>query len=767
MTAKTEQFKNYLEVSGFEVSQSGRLECPVCGHENTASLTDGKIKCFHASCKLAEAGLITMQQYVRDFSDDGEWVLEQLAIINPEDEEKPAAFEVDVATNHKIYEMAAAFFHEALLEKPKYLNHLLNKRKRTMKGIKHFKVGLVNDTNRLLTRLLNTFSEGEVEDSGLYKYDGFELKCQLPYNTYIYPIWWKNKIRTMKTKPSQTSSETFKGSYTSKVFTGDDFPSFLNSQSLKDDEVILVEGENDCMRLWEMGKTNTVAILGSLSAKQIQYFKKLRGKKTVYLCFDNDEAGQKYTSQLADALKNKNNVTLKQITYIGEDPDTGENFNWEGVDIPTGNTNSGTENTENMDAEVAYFSERYVKVEVGSRIIYANKKYRNQWLDSKQLMEKHADKKKALKNWMAYHAEFAERGVCCDYSTRDYLIDEQFNMFEGFALNPVEGQLPEKYLSFVREVICHGNEENYTYILDWLSDLFQNPSSQTSIVPVIISEQGAGKNLFVSPIQKIIGTRYATRIDDIETIIGTYNGMLENKLFINLDEATFGKSKREKNRFKSLTGNPTVTINEKFKPPYEAQFSCRFIVTSNEIAPVGVEPGNRRYFVLEADNSRIPDQQYYRDIWMELDDEHLSALYHFLSTREISADYNRTYVKSTSYVTDMMSQTLDSVGLWLEEVKEDLVSSEENWKFRGMKDRVKLSDLHECYKKWYENNKASLKYSEQFSISRFGKLLRSRYWKDLEYGTFKFGEKSAKGFMLSREGESELDEFEEELKKIS
>lgn len=757
---QTDSFQSYLESKGFEVRENGRINiCPLCGKGESASLMDGKIKCFHVGCSLSERGLVSFSDFIKEYDPKDLHNLDDYSEV--EGDTRRDIIEVDVQKNHEIFSDAVDFFQEVLFESVSSLHYLTEKRGRTEGSIRHFKVGLVNETDRLYNRLKNRFSIDEIEESGLFRYDGMDMVCTLPQHVYTYPIWWKGKIRTIKFKGEG------KNGYVARKYTGQDYCSFLNIEALKKEEFILVEGENDCMRLWELGR-NAVAILGSLSSDQISYLKKLRNTKTIFLCFDNDEAGDKYNQKIVKAFEKKRSVTLKQIPYKGADPDVGEDFNWEGTDVDHILKAIEVKRKEELKEEAQFFTDRYVKVEVGSKIIYANKRYRTQWLESRALLEKHGDMREALQEWMDLHAEFAERGVCCNFSTSDFIIDDQFNMFQGFDVQAQKGDLPMKWLRFVEDLICNGDEENYIYLLDWICDIFQNPNNSTAIVPVITSAQGAGKNRFADILLEIIGKLHSVRVDSFDALTGNYNGIIENKLLIHLDEATYGKSKKEQNRFKSLTGNQTMTINKKYQPVYSTDFSGRFIVTSNESAPVSVEVGNRRFFVLEASNERVGDYQYFSDIMEEVNDKKkLAALYHYFCTRKISENYDRYTVKSTVYEKTMMQETLDSVGSWLCEVDEELASPVVNWKTQTVDGKIKLSELYQCYETWYEDNKASIRYEEKPTIIGFGKILRTKYWSDAEYGTFKFGKRAAKGFQLKKEDADDLDKFEKEVEDLN
>ncbi|OQY40935.1 MAG: hypothetical protein B6229_00430 [Spirochaetaceae bacterium 4572_7] len=389
----------------------------------------------------------------------------------------------------------------------------------------------------------------------------------------------------------------------------------------------------------------------------------------------------------------------------------------------------------------------YIMLELGGQILYANKNDREMWLNKYHLLQKTNKTSMDYQNWRNKGVEYAN-GVTCDFTNTDVIVDKKLNMFMGFPITENKGEIPTNWLKLVKEVICSNNNEYFTYLLDWISDMFQNPQESTAVVPVIISEQGAGKGLFYSAIKKIMGI-YSGEVGTFEQVLGDFNGILNKKLLINMDEATFGKSKKEQGRLKYLTGTNQITINEKYKPSYTIPFSCRFLITSNFSTPVGVERDNRRFFVLEASNDKIDKKEYYEKVISEISsDEKMSSLLYFLKNRKISDTYNRKYVIHTIHEEDMKKEIQDSVGVWLDEINEDLVEPFENYKTFVKDDKIGLKDLYKTYSQWYENHRNTLAFREQVGALKLNKILKDTYWKDKTYKVVKIDNKTYKLWLL-------------------
>lgn len=91
------------------------------------------------------------------------------------------------------------------------------------------------------------------------------------------------------------------------------------------EEVVVVEGYMDLLSLWQVGLRNVVATLGTaLTQKHAKILSKY--VKTVYLMFDNDEAGRKASIQAAKLLLSQG-ITVKYVKYENsKDPDEFSKF---------------------------------------------------------------------------------------------------------------------------------------------------------------------------------------------------------------------------------------------------------------------------------------------------------------------------------------------------------------------------------------------------------------------------------------------------------
>lgn len=135
------------------------------------------------------------------------------------------------------------------------------------------------------------------------------------------------------------------------------------------------------------------------------------------------------------------------------------------------------------------------------------------------------------------------------------------------------------------------------FILDWLAWVLQNPARRTPTIPFIISGQGSGKDVMLSPIALIMGSKNYVKIEG-STLGSGFNGWVKHR-FLHLDEVRLDAQGAFYNRLKALTGtnaNARVQVNEKFEKPYSFEFVGVLIAMSNEVdALKGIEHDDRRF----------------------------------------------------------------------------------------------------------------------------------------------------------------------------
>lgn len=188
-------------------------------------------------------------------------------------------------------------------------------------------------------------------------------------------------------------------------------------------------------------------------------------------------------------------------------------------------------------------------------------------------------------------------GVVCE--PEDYR-GPGYNVFCGFKVAPRDGD-PSVFVSYIRDVLCGGDEGLAHWVTMWLADAVQRPTEPS--VPTALAirgPQGAGKSFLQEKVlASIFHDRQMHVIHESSRLFGQFNRSLFGCTIIACEESIFHGSKRDADTLKSFISSPGWTYEEKFKASFRAKNVHRLIATTNNEQAVHVERDDRRWTVLE------------------------------------------------------------------------------------------------------------------------------------------------------------------------
>jgi DNA primase len=321
--------------TGLKLGSSHLEKCPFCGETTCFSIKkDGRSwKCFKCDLSGDVFDFIGQHRGV----EKGEALEYAAGLVGIELERKESKKRVRYSKVEKIWEAAADYYHQHLINDEKKLAYQIETRGHSLEVLKKMRVGL--SRWGLYDKLKQfKFDDEDILKSGLCKQkekDGRTVITDyFKDGTYIYPHMSAGKIRhfTMK-NPDEP-----KNNYQLKKEHRHDAWYFYNQDSMeKYDDVILIEGENDILTQLDIGMHNVIGMNGQISAEQLQRLNSLMRStttrnRTLYLWMDNDlpkqrksdgkwvRAGHDYVRKLHKELRNIEIQVL--VSTDGEDPDS-------------------------------------------------------------------------------------------------------------------------------------------------------------------------------------------------------------------------------------------------------------------------------------------------------------------------------------------------------------------------------------------------------------------------------------------------------------
>jgi hypothetical protein len=268
-----------------------------------------------------------------------------------------------------------------------------------------------------------------------------------------------------------------------------------------------------------------------------------------------------------------------------------------------------------------------------------------------------------------------------------------YNLWKGFAIEPQAGDCT-LFLQHIREVICSGNDEYYTYLIKWLAWMIKNPGVQGEVAIVLRGDPGTGKGVFVRALCDLFG-RHAIQLDRTKQITG-FNKLISGKVLVFADEALFVGDPAQIATFKRMITEPTITVERKGIDADDEPNCMHLIFASNEDQVIDLMFGDRRYFALHVSNAKKGDFDYFAAIVAELKNGGLAAFLDLLLNTPVEHKEVLAYPETEEGV-DQQRQSMKPHQEFLYETLQDASFGAHPWP-KNHEDRwIKCHQLYDTY----------------------------------------------------------------------
>lgn len=216
--------------------------------------------------------------------------------------------------------------------------------------------------------------------------------------------------------------------------------------------------------------------------------------------------------------------------------------------------------------------------------------------------------------YQPYHKEISDIPICTTY-----------NLFPGFVANKVlfNNNVYTKHVG-LRRLLNHiykvwAQEDNYLYwyCISWLAFPFRN-LCRTNIGLILKGGYDSDKSLIFEFITEYVyGPNISTIVNDFESILEKFNGIVEGKMLICVDEINnygCGKISSEFDKFKPKIIDNNIIIKREDITDYEVPNYASYAVCSDHKIPLRIEQGDRRFAVLETSNTYVGNTEYFNVI---------------------------------------------------------------------------------------------------------------------------------------------------------
>jgi hypothetical protein len=263
--------------------------------------------------------------------------------------------------------------------------------------------------------------------------------------------------------------------------------------------------------------------------------------------------------------------------------------------------------------------------------------------------------------------------------------------------------------------VCRENDEHYRYLLGWMAHLVQKPRERPGIALVMRGRKGTGKTVVGDVLGSLFAPHYFP-VDDARYVTGQFNMHMSSCLLLQSDEALWAGDKAAEGRLKGLLTSRIQMIEAKGVDPVRMENRVRVIMTSNEDWVVPATGDERRFFVLDVAPYAEQNNEYFIEMYEELDaGGRERLLYELLSFDLRKFDIWR--IPQTKALLDQKLRSLDPIDDFLFNRLWDglLIHGDDRWRGTVVRD-----DLYSEYLK----DTARMGIGRKRSSADFGKRLK-------------------------------------------
>ena len=283
-------------------------------------------------------------------------------------------------------------------------------------------------------------------------------------------------------------------------------------------------------------------------------------------------------------------------------------------------------------------------------------------------------KMEVFKEWMKWMGRKEVRAIGFDPTDKEN--KDIFNIWKGYDISV---EIAEKFdedeaqpiLDHILDCWCDGDKQSFEYVMDYFAHIIQKPWKKTGVVVALRSKQGGGKGVIISKLDEIIGDNHFCQNSNANYLFGDFNGQLEGKILVNLDEAFWGGDKKMEGMMKNKITERNQTINKKNKEAYMVSDYANYIISTNNDWFAGTTEDDRRYYCLELNNKYAgrmtkEKEEYFNPIVQAPAGAFAKILYN----RDIT-HFNPRIFKKTKLLQEQVERNHNPVKVWWYKVLHD------------------------------------------------------------------------------------------------
>lgn len=214
-----------------------------------------------------------------------------------------------------------------------------------------------------------------------------------------------------------------------------------------------------------------------------------------------------------------------------------------------------------------------------------------------------------------YEEGIASRDLCAQYQHYDH------NIIQEHLLN----------------VIANGNEQHCKYINKWLAKILQKPWEKCHTAIILKGPEGNGKSTPIGRIAKHLFGPFFEALSSADDVVGRFNKIACNRLFIILEEAVWvGNDKKKEGALKTLITEDWWQMEAKNVNRLTMANYMNFLFVTNESYVVPAGGNSRRFVCFETSSARLDDRDYMKRVLEGFTKEAILSYGHYLYSLDLT-----------------------------------------------------------------------------------------------------------------------------------
>lgn len=264
--------------------------------------------------------------------------------------------------------------------------------------------------------------------------------------------------------------------------------------------------------------------------------------------------------------------------------------------------------------------------------------------------------------WMKNSQRRLINGLCLAPNAPEVLPNGALNTWQGFAVESISGDV-EPFLDVLSYVLF--NESERKYALLWLARMIQKPGEKFHVALVVWSlEEGVGKGLVFETVGELFNPRHHKVVGN-EVFDDQFNDWQSQKVYVVADEVSSTDKRTTADRIKGWVTASHNNINVKHSAKFAEHNIIKYVFLSNHPDAVYLNDKDRRFFVCEGPDKKIPDSLRLPFLAWKANGG-LSHLRHYLESLDTTGFDPKAHAPVTESKLRMVDSNKSDLEVWIE-----------------------------------------------------------------------------------------------------